>query len=210
MSQDRIVKRIYISTREQSNRGVRNWCSTTRDLLVSLDMEATWDEGTTTALGAKGEWYKLVRDKIHEQQQNEWWTAMQGKPMLMAGYTMLKTELKMETYLQHNEDPRGRMLMTRLRVGNSSLMINAGRWQVHRPPRDQRFCTMCQLRCNAVVEDEKHFLMDCPSYRVERRGLWKEWNEAKERAPGESVTWMGLLKMGRKQTRRNRKPYAKW
>ncbi len=58
--------------------------------------------------------------------------------------------------------------VARLRMGSHDLNIEAQRWGAHRVPRASRLCTCCDL---GVVEDEKHFVMECPLY-AEPRATW--------------------------------------
>ena len=52
---------------------------------------------------------------------------------------------------------------SKLRCGILPLQIKVLRWQG--VPADRRFCVLCKDR----VEDEAHFLFDCPNYTELRR-----------------------------------------
>ena len=47
----------------------------------------------------------------------------------------------------------------KLRIGSHKLRIETGRYD--NIPRDERLCNLCN--CNRI-EDETHFLLDCPSF----------------------------------------------
>ena len=52
-----------------------------------------------------------------------------------------------------------RKSLVRLRISSHELWIETGRYD--KIPRDERLCSLCN--CNKI-EDETHFLLDCPSY----------------------------------------------
>ena len=52
-------------------------------------------------------------------------------------------------------------IILRLRCTSFPLAIQAGRLGKHKIPRSQRRCKACNQGC---VEDEKHFLIECPLY----------------------------------------------
>ena len=56
-----------------------------------------------------------------------------------------------------------RSTFSKLRCGILPLQIEVLRWQG--VPADRRFCVLCKDR----VEDEAHFLFDCPNYTELRR-----------------------------------------
>ena len=81
----------------------------------------------------------------------------------------MKTELKSELYLEH-DNPLSRRLLTMLRGGTNRLRIETGRWK--KIPVEQRTCQIC-LSCDQV-EDEVHFLLDCGVYNVVRERMYEE------------------------------------
>ena len=51
--------------------------------------------------------------------------------------------------------------LAQLRLGAARLEVQLGRRQRQRVPRAERVCRLCQPAC---VEDERHFLLECPAY----------------------------------------------
>ena len=56
----------------------------------------------------------------------------------------------------------------KLRVSNHDLMIERGRYHKPKVPREQRLCFFCRDIGNKQVEDEMHFLCECPAYEIFR------------------------------------------
>ena len=51
-----------------------------------------------------------------------------------------------------------RQALTKLQIRSHSLMIEAGRYQLPKTPREPRLCKLCQ---QSKVENEEHFLFEC-------------------------------------------------
>ena len=51
--------------------------------------------------------------------------------------------------------------LMRFRTGAHHLAIETGRWARPKLPRQHRVCSKCSC---TVVEDEVHFLFECPAY----------------------------------------------
>ena len=50
----------------------------------------------------------------------------------------------------------------KFRLGSHRLRIETDRWLPVIPPQDQSICRHCDT---TAVEDEQHFLFDCPPYK---------------------------------------------
>jgi hypothetical protein len=57
------------------------------------------------------------------------------------------------------------IVLARFRTSCHNLQIEKGRWVKPRVERSNRLCTCCSLN---VVEDETHFMFDCPIYQETR------------------------------------------
>src|ERR1700722_7820365 len=55
--------------------------------------------------------------------------------------------------------------MTSLRTGTNTLQIERGRWK-----HQERVCTQCQMN---RVENEMHFVVECPKYDQSRKELFE-------------------------------------
>ena len=73
-------------------------------------------------------------------------------------YSQFKTDHKMERYLSDITNVKHRKALTRLRMSSHQLAIEEGRYS--ETPREMRICSLCKTG----VEDEAHFLIQCPAY----------------------------------------------
>ena len=172
MEESRIVRRIYDERRKMMYRGRgkgdgSNWLQKTRKLLVELGLGEVWE---SEAVGTKQQWGAKLAIAIAKREE-QWWAAeVKSKPKLRT-YLLLKPKLSFELYLNCGDSWR-RRLMTQLRVGTNFLNIE--RWQ--RKKLQDRVCDVCLTN---QVEDEQHFLLDCPVSQSIRDDLFKDLEREK-------------------------------
>ena len=87
---------------------------------------------------------------------------------------MFKEKNELEPYLWRVQDASHRRLIAQLRMGVAPLRIELGRYERMVDgriglPAEERVCQVCRRGC---VEDEAHFVVECPAYDRERRRLW--------------------------------------
>ena len=81
-------------------------------------------------------------------------------------YRTFKHDFRMEAYL--NLPVYLRIPVTKFRVSAHPLRIETGRYALPQPiPPGERYCWFCQN----TVEDEVHFLLECPAYEDNRKHL---------------------------------------
>ena len=80
-------------------------------------------------------------------------------------YSTFKNEIGMEKYLTEIINIKYRCAMTKLRLSNHSLSIETGRHT--KTERQNRLCPFC----HRIIEDEIHFLIQCPTYKELRDKL---------------------------------------
>ena len=74
-------------------------------------------------------------------------------------YYKIKTNYSPSVYLDLTRKNPSRKTLVKLRISSHKLRIETGRYD--NIPRDERLCNLCN--CNRI-EDETHFLLDCPSF----------------------------------------------
>lgn len=81
----------------------------------------------------------------------------------LALYKNLQPEYKYAQYLSSVQSFHNRKLISRFRCGCHGLHVDTGRFGqgAQKLAREDR---VCQLSCSTSVEDEHHFLFDCPAY----------------------------------------------
>jgi hypothetical protein len=83
-------------------------------------------------------------------------------------YRLFKDTLEVEPYLLLNQHRFQRRSLAMFRIGVLPLEVETGRYARPATPLDQRICQLCNSH---AVEDEKHFLLQCPLYEDQRQAL---------------------------------------
>ena len=90
----------------------------------------------------------------------------QGKKLRT--YKKFKNVTGFEKYLDILKNQKQRKLFTKFRLSSHDLEIERGRYGTKSLPVNERICKLCN---EGKVEDEFHFLMQCPFYSEERASL---------------------------------------
>ena len=80
-------------------------------------------------------------------------------------YAILKKDIGFERYLSEIKNVPIRIHMSKFRLSNHRLMIEVGRH--NDTPKEKRFCPFCPSK----IENEFHFLFECPIYNNLRTNL---------------------------------------
>ena len=83
-------------------------------------------------------------------------------------FSLIKNERGYETYLSEITWIKARRSLTKLRLSNSSLMIEKGRHS------NVDKCLRFSPSCHNNVEDEKLFLLGCPTFKYLRSEMYEE------------------------------------
>ena len=116
---------------------------------------------------------KLCKAKLIEKDKVMWRTQLfndDGHPNgnKLRTYRLYKTELQTELYVKLSLQRDHRRILAMFRCGNLPLHIETGRYARPKLPVEQRTC----FHCVETVEDELHFLIDCPFYDDIRRKMF--------------------------------------
>ena len=102
--------------------------------------------------------FQVLSDEFH---QNSFET-IKSESSKLRTYAIFKNSIGTEKYLTDIKNPEIRRIVTKLRLSNHNLMIEIGR---HRKiPKELRHCPFCPN----LIENEVHFLFQCPVYSIMR------------------------------------------
>ena len=130
--------------------GVNNWCSEIEEILSEINFGELYDRKVAC---------DIMECKIRsfDDYKNSWKAGKLLKPKLRS-YNLFKTDFCTENYVI-NCDKYIRSHIAQIRSGILPLNIELGR---HRNVEvNERKCTVCNLD---KVEDEFHFICECPFY----------------------------------------------
>ena len=74
---------------------------------------------------------------------------------------MVKPNLEYQNYLSFLRSAKKKIIIAKIRTNSHELNSETRPWTIPKTPWDERICHVCDTK---RVEDEKHFLLDCPTY----------------------------------------------
>ena len=107
----------------------------------------------------------MVKSYVSSMKQeyiSHWQNTLQHSQKLEF-YRSLKTDHTTSSYLDLIRGTAGRRALIKLRISNHKLMIEIGRY--NQTTKDNRYCPFCGSN---LIEDEVHFLFQCPTYSMIR------------------------------------------
>ena len=118
---------------------------------------------------------KDIHKRFHQRQidifyQNAFETIRQETSKLRT-YSLLKDTQGIATYINNIPSVKDRIALSKLRLSNHKLNIETGRF-LHLDKRE-RFCPFCEN----IIENEIHFVISCPKYKILREPLFSNLNE---------------------------------
>jgi hypothetical protein len=113
--------------------------------------------------------HKILHKKQCEKFHENTFQTIAGPDNKLRTYALIKTEIGCEKYLDEIKNVTTRQALTKFRLSNSLLNIEKLRHTTPKTPKEERFCPFCPT----VVEDEVHFLLDCPIYAYPRDDMMK-------------------------------------
>ena len=158
MPDESLLKKMYLILCELNDCGYRTWASNIEELLNEVHLDMLWKEQyfdlrhiqsvcSTLYSNYDNMWYQSINDGI-------------SNPKLRT-YCIFKSNFMIEPYLVTILDFKIRKQLTRFRVSNHVLSIEKGRHTKPKTPIEKRLCIFCNLD---KIEDEYHFLCECPHY----------------------------------------------
>ena len=115
--------------------------------------------------------YQTFKETLHAQYIGNWMNSMANivQNPIVRSYVCFKDEFRLESYLFNINDFNLRNVLSKFRLSSHSLEIESGRHKRPKTPVENRLCTVCDLN---IVEDEVHFLLECPLYNKPRKLLF--------------------------------------
>jgi hypothetical protein len=147
MPAGKLTKKIFLHDFYTCN---NNWSEEIAKIMNLIDMSDTFISQTMIDVD-------VVRGKLNLITSAEWEQTRFDKPKLRY-FNMYKSSIDPERYVIANISKRKRSIIAQFRSGILPLMVETGRFrglELH-----NRTCPACKQS----VEDEFHFLMQCPAY----------------------------------------------
>ena len=153
---------------ENSLGELSQWYSAVKTILKLIGLTDLWEHPSRYSTNRV---YPLCKEKLNLFEQfwkNKLHAADKDsiRNRKLRSYKLFKDEFKMEPYITSQIPFSLKKLLSNFRCSDHDLHIERGR---HKGlPVEQRLCTMCT---NKSIEDEAHFLTECPAYHEFRMPL---------------------------------------
>jgi hypothetical protein len=181
---DSLAKEVYLISKAHFDQNIlvlaiekrpSCWCNDVYCILQELGLISWWTHGLPSGLTSLTSFKREVKRRVRLLDCQEWQESLSLTESLSQSgfsarehYQSIKPVYGSELYLSQG-DRRSALFKFYLRSGNFGL--NA---RMFHGPQDeltllQKSCKLCS---GGIIEDEKHFLLDCSAYAQSRRIMW--------------------------------------
>ena len=144
-------------------------CNKLKLFLTSLNFTHVWENQNTPSINGLN---RAITSKIKERYIAYWRSCLiennHNYVSKLRTYKDIKKDYKLESYLLTDVDKEFVSFFSKLRISNSKLMIEEGRYN-NLEVKD-RICPLCK----ADIENEHHFVVECPPLTPIRSQLYKD------------------------------------
>ena len=155
LPESRLPRQAYVMLVRLDLLGRRNWATSIKNVLFSYGFGFAW---LAQGVGNKDRFLQEFEGRVKDVCKQKWWENINKKPK-MRTYIEFKSVLEVEKYLFLNLNFKVLQTFACFRCACLPLNIEEGRHE--NIACIYRFCKICNLH---KVEDEFHFLLECPAY----------------------------------------------
>ena len=171
-----------------NERNTSGWTRSVKDLLLSYGFGDVW---YNQGVGDITHFIKAFKSRIKDINIQEWRTRLENSSRA-SFYRNYKPSFELSCYLNLIYVKGHRIALCRLLTSSHTLHVESGRWRRNPAlPREQRFC----FNCPNKLEDEFHFIFECPVYSILRRQLIPRYYRERP----SMFKFINLLNNGRKK-----------
>lgn len=177
----------YCEDKKLDMEGQNNWVTLVRSILIRCNLERDWQN---QQVHNKSKLLTQVRIQLEDQFKTSFFNQVssvnnksgkQGNKLRT--YNIIKTKYETEKYLLLDLPPHIKRAITQIRISAHSLEIETGRMARPKIPPDERFCKHCKVS----VENEIHFVTECPLYNQLRLEMIRECPPEFQNLTGENM-----------------------
>lgn len=171
MDQSRIPFKVLKYDMQTSLRVRNTWAREIKTIFEQCNMLDYYDINAS-ALASSKFIVDTVQNKLRLFAAQTWQQNLHTSPKLRT-YRTYKNQLKTEKYLFRYMSKKQRSFYVKFRCGTFPINIELGRYRNPKIPVENRLCKVCDM---SAIEDEKHFLIECPGYTALRSELLTNLN----------------------------------
>ena len=164
MPENTLVKRMYLYLKHMHSLGHATWFSNVQVVVAIIELN---EQDNVDPLKLKN---SHIRTAIRQRFEKNWQENIENvqiSPKLRT-YQLFKKTHDFEPYL-HITNSKLRSAIAKFRTIAHSLEIERGRYAKPKTPVEKQICYVCDHK---ALEDEFHFLTQCPLYQEERKMMY--------------------------------------
>ena len=164
MPENTLVKCMYLYLKHMHSLGHATWFSKVQVVVAMIEPN---EQDNVDPLKLKN---SHIRTAIRQRFEKNWQENIENvqiSPKLRT-YQLFKKTHEFEPYL-HITNSKLRSAIAKFRTSAHSLEIERGRYAKPKTPVEKRICYVCDHK---AIEDEFHFLIQCPLYQEERKKMY--------------------------------------
>lgn len=144
----------------ETRANITNWASLVCHLLETMGFQEVWLQ---QGVGNFNRFISLFKQRLTDNFIQNWHSRI--KESTRAIFYRSFASFQFQPYLDKINVNKYLQAFCKLRMSSHRLEVESGRWvRPNRIPLDERKCSFCQ-----VLEDEFHFVIECPLYEVLRK-----------------------------------------
>lgn len=151
----------------ETNYRITNWAQLIKIALTNLGFAYVW---IAQGVGNSSLFLKSLKQRLNDTFIQNWESRLQNSSRALFYKELSSFDYKQ--YLDIVSIKKFRIALTKLRSSSHRLEIETGRWARPKIERQNRKCKICSLD---VIEDEFHFVLECPNYTQLRTLLIKPY-----------------------------------
>ena len=151
----------------ETNYRITNWAQLIKIALTNLGFAYVW---IAQGVGNSSLFLKSLKQRLNDTFIQNWESRLQNSSRALFYKELSSFDYKQ--YLDIVSIKKFRIALTKLRSSSHRLEIETGRWARPTIERQNRKCKICSLD---VIEDEFHFVLECPNYTQLRTLLIKPY-----------------------------------
>jgi len=165
MDDSRLTKKVFNWDYRRALLGKKGWNSDIKNVLTATNMSDTF-----YGLGVEDQkkTMTMLENELNTIEDKKLLHEINTMPKLRT-YKEIKLNTGTETYIKSNMSKYHRSPVAKMRTGTFPISIETGRYK--KQPVQDRTCP----RCPTKLEDEKHFMLDCPLYKIPRDNLYQQF-----------------------------------
>ena len=162
MSDDNTLWKVFNESKRSHNMEFPSWYTKVSSLAESYNIDINAMSYTERdRLNIKSKIKRKFIDKWEDDVQN-----IRQFPIVRT-YNLFKSKFGIANHLLHVKNSKLRNALSKIRCSSHTLNIERGRYTRPITPEHLRVCHLCK-----TIEDEKHFIIDCKLYDLDRKVLF--------------------------------------